>query len=1099
MRKSYLLSILWAFSIVFAWGQNENWIDKADISWYTDHKNEETYKISTAAQLAGLAKLVNERAEDGTQISFAGKTIQLTADISLNEGRKVLDEDGGLINNGEGLIEWTPIGNHLNTFFSSFDGNGHVVKGLYIKGGSGYTGLFGSASGNEIKNIGVIDSYIESGGLIGGICGYSFTSIINCYHTGSIIGNKDYVGGICGYNRSTITNCYNTGNVTGSRNGGICGYSSSSITNCYNTGNITGNGDCVGGICAENESTINNCYNTGNVTGNLSGGICGYTNNIFQISNSAYLAGSVEKGIGNNNSGNIPSLTFPDFAAAINEAFKDTGWQGEASYKNGILSLPTLGNETAPTIETLVPDLNNNEYEIRNADHLRWFTKQVNEEEGKQGINAKLMNDITLSNLKLDADGQIVDGTAPEEQWTPIGNGKNPFIGTFDGNGYVVKGIYIKGESNPVGLFGMTGENGEIKNIGVVDSYIEGGGFVGGICGRSLSPITNCYNTGNVVSNVNDTYVGGICGFMSNHISNCYNTGKVTANKYDVVVGGICGMNESRTTNCYNTGYVIANGNEVVAGGICGFTIASLINCYNTGNVTTNGENTYTGGISGRSFLYPISYSYNMGSVTAYGEKTYIGGISGRPNEIINSSYLTGSADKGVGYNYQGDEIIALAAPDLIAAINEAFKDTDWQGEASYKNGILTLPSVGNETAPTFKLATLTENDAIEIDYAAETITVKGNSKFDVSYAIDFNSLISTGNAIHPEEIIYARHTGGSKDGLISDILKITLPARPATPKAPTTTSITTDDITLATAGSNAQYSRTDGRTWQTSPTFSNLMPETSYTFLARIQATSTGFVSNTSEPATFRTAAIEPISYSYTIPNAIGAIVEGAGSNTAQEGSRITFRIRLDPNGNGVYPTARINNQTDVRHEGNGFYSFYISTDSEVSIDEVDYTFYNVTCPTDTVFDSITDTYSTGAGIRVTDAKGYQANAFPYGSTIRLNAPDNTFRRFRHWWDLSRNRPYEIVLTDHLEATATFEALHPVANETINTPGLRITSGHGYVEVETPQRLSIRLYHISGRLLHQTEQTGTIRFDNLTTGTYLLMAGTERQLILVR
>mgnify|MGYP003244847549 CR=1 FL=1 len=75
MRKSYLLSILWAFSIVFAWGQNENWIDKADISWYTGHEDDKTYKISTAAQLAGLAKLMNEGVGDGNRINFSGKTI----------------------------------------------------------------------------------------------------------------------------------------------------------------------------------------------------------------------------------------------------------------------------------------------------------------------------------------------------------------------------------------------------------------------------------------------------------------------------------------------------------------------------------------------------------------------------------------------------------------------------------------------------------------------------------------------------------------------------------------------------------------------------------------------------------------------------------------------------------------------------------------------------------------------------------------------------------------------------------------------------------------------------------------------------------------
>lgn len=832
MRKSYLLSIFWAFSIVLAWGQNENWIDKADINWYTEHENDETYEISTAAQLAGLAKLTNKGAGDENPVKFTDKIIRLTADISLNEGKKVLNEDGELVNDGNGLIAWTPIGAGGNPFSGTFDGNGYVVKGIYIREESNFIGLFGMTESNgEIKNVGVVDSYIEGNYNVGGVCGLTQIPISNCYNAGSVIGNKTDIGGVCGGSHARISNCYNTGNIKGNGYsvGGVVGTSHQPITDCHNTGNVIGNDSesTAGGIVGITDYPISNCYNTGDITG--------YS--------------------------------------------------------------------------------------------------------------------------------------------------------------------------------------------------------VAGIVGLTISTITNCYNTGNITGN--GGYASGIAGDVRS-IAYCYNTGNITGSKSQAVVGGICGCSLF-ITHSYNMGYITGSGNNV--GGICG--------------------------ISGPVFIAPC--------------------------------YLIGSADKGIGHNNDGSETIPLTAQDLVAAMNEAFKDTDWQGEATYKNGILSLPTLDNETAQATKLATLTEDNAIKIDYAAETITVKGNSKFDVSYTTDFNLLISSGNAIHPEEIIYARHTGGSKDGLISDILKITLPARPATPKAPTTASITTDAITLTTADSNAQYSRTDGRTWQTSPTFSNLMPETNYTFFTRIRATSTGFASFTSEPATFRTAAIGPISYSYTIPNTIGAIVEGAGSSTAREGSRITFRVKLDPNGNGIYPAARINNQTDVRHEGNGFYSFYISAHSEVSIDEVDYTLYNVTCPTDTVFDSITDTYSTGAGIRVTDAKGHQANAFPYGSTIRLNAPDNTFRRFRHWWDLSRNRPYEIVLTDHLEATATFEALHPVANETISMPGLRITSGHGYVEVETPRRLPIRLYHISGRLLHQADQAGTIRFGNLTTGTYLLTAGTERQLILVR
>ncbi len=60
------------------------WDGTIDTEWYTDHESGTPYTISTAAQLAGLAKLVNE----GTD--FSGKTITLGADIDL------------------GSKEWTP-------------------------------------------------------------------------------------------------------------------------------------------------------------------------------------------------------------------------------------------------------------------------------------------------------------------------------------------------------------------------------------------------------------------------------------------------------------------------------------------------------------------------------------------------------------------------------------------------------------------------------------------------------------------------------------------------------------------------------------------------------------------------------------------------------------------------------------------------------------------------------------------------------------------------------------------------------------------------------------------------------------------------------
>ncbi len=74
------------------------WDGSADVSWYVS--SAQAYNLTTAEQLAGLAKLVNQ----GTS-SFEGKTITLGADFSsmiplvrmLARGRVLLIRSGSLL------------------------------------------------------------------------------------------------------------------------------------------------------------------------------------------------------------------------------------------------------------------------------------------------------------------------------------------------------------------------------------------------------------------------------------------------------------------------------------------------------------------------------------------------------------------------------------------------------------------------------------------------------------------------------------------------------------------------------------------------------------------------------------------------------------------------------------------------------------------------------------------------------------------------------------------------------------------------------------------------------------------------------------------
>ncbi|MBU0561737.1 MAG: hypothetical protein KKG93_19470, partial [Bacteroidetes bacterium] len=72
-------------------------------------------------------------------------------------------------NSGAG---WTPIGNATTSFAGSYNGQGHIISGLFInRPSTGYIGLFGSTSSSTIQNLGVtgvnITGQFNVGGLVG--------------------------------------------------------------------------------------------------------------------------------------------------------------------------------------------------------------------------------------------------------------------------------------------------------------------------------------------------------------------------------------------------------------------------------------------------------------------------------------------------------------------------------------------------------------------------------------------------------------------------------------------------------------------------------------------------------------------------------------------------------------------------------------------------------------------------------------------------------------------------------------------------------------------------------------------------------------------
>ena len=279
-----------------------------------------------------------------------------------------------------------------------------------------------------------------------------------------------------------------------------------------------------------------------------------------------------------------------------------------------------------------------NVYEISNAGQLYWFAGLVNGtlDGVKQNTlaNAILTANITanenlLDSLQYDTEGNVSNGS-DFISWTPIadcmGDPITVYSGTFDGNNKTVSGLYFNGNSSYIGLFGSSEIDGNIKNVGVVDSYFKGNEYVGGVCGSNYGTITNCYNAGNLTAIQSGANIGGICGDTDGTITNCYNTGTVTATGTTSYVGGVCARTGSDgiISNCYNTGTVTATDPNTDIGGICALPYGWDQNCYYLADTEDeNGGKTIAQFASGE-----VAYLLSQGGTID--EVTYDGSIWGQ-------------------------------------------------------------------------------------------------------------------------------------------------------------------------------------------------------------------------------------------------------------------------------------------------------------------------------------------------------------------------------------------------------------------------------------------------------------------------------------
>lgn len=217
------------------------------------------YQIGTAAELAWFADAVN-----GGQKAINGK---LTANINLNDKT------------------WTAFGKYdyklegKSGFAGTLDGDRHIVSGL--KSTEGLVSCLSSAG--TVKNLTVIGT-VSGSSHVGGIAATSYGAVENCLFDGTVTSSSSTsAGGIVGraLQGNRIVNCVNTGDIKNTyasyssilNIGGIVGYTYGTVENCYSTGNVSAKADRtnkgIGGIAGQvyASAVLRNCYVTGAVTG----------------------------------------------------------------------------------------------------------------------------------------------------------------------------------------------------------------------------------------------------------------------------------------------------------------------------------------------------------------------------------------------------------------------------------------------------------------------------------------------------------------------------------------------------------------------------------------------------------------------------------------------------------------------------------------------------------------------------------------------------------------------------------------------------------------------------------------------------------------
>jgi len=138
--------------------------------------------------------------------------------------------------------------------------------------------------------------------------------------------------------------------------------------------------------------------------------------------------------------------------------------------------------------------------------------------------------------------------------WLPIGQ-NGGFSGVYDGNNYLIRGLWCDESSIDAGLFSRIEQTGVVCGVGIVNAEIHAHWNAAGIiAGSNNGNIYQCYVSGEITGSKK---IGAFVGSNSGKIADCFSVSNVYK-KYrnGADLGGFVGSNSSHIYRCYSLGRV---------------------------------------------------------------------------------------------------------------------------------------------------------------------------------------------------------------------------------------------------------------------------------------------------------------------------------------------------------------------------------------------------------------------------------------------------------------------------------------------------------------------------------------------------------------